>query len=350
MTASRARALGGCNRAGTSAATLKQRLSETAALADASCHHFLGSLLDSKLLVGPEGRLRPALFAYTDEAALSGPFKGPLDTEAGPDLVNGGDKLIAIFLGVAGGGRNSKAFLTNGDSGIVNRLDVNLVILEKHVGRGLGKLCVADEDGDDVGGVGDNGDVARVELFLDSAGVKLLKLPVAIVFHLVLNRSLGSGHGGRRQRSGEDESGSERANHVHELGTASNVAANTSVGLAEGTSNDVNAIHDGSARHALTVGFPIEMLGNTSSAGAVHADSVDFVQKGNGAILVGKVANGFNGANGAAHAVDGLKGDNLGHVQRQGGELGLEVGNIVVLEDDLLCAGVSDALNHGGVV
>ena len=94
----------------------------------------------------------------------------------------------------------------------------------------------------------------------------------------------------------------------------------------------------------------IEMLGNTSASWSVHADSVNFVIESNGTVLVGQITNGLNGSNTSAHRVNTLEGNDLGGVLGDSLELGLKIGHVVVLPDDLLGARVLDTLNHRGVV
>jgi hypothetical protein len=333
--------------------TLEQRLQDPAIaqLAPVLGLDLLDILLDAQLGVGPQRLDGVAVgLADADEAALGRPLAGALDAELGPDGIDGVDEVLAQLLGVARRGGDAKTLLADWDGGVVDALDVDLVLLQQHVGSLLGNLGVAYQDRDDVARVRDDGDVALFEGSLDGTGVQLLQLPVAVVVHLVLDSGLGASHSGWGEGGGEDEARGEGPDHVNELGAAGNVAADAAVGLAEGTSDNVDAVLDGAPGAALLVGLKVEVLGNTGAVGAVHTDGVDFVQKGDGAVLVGEIANGLDGADGAAHAVDGLEGDDLGDVQREGSQLGLEVLDIIVLEDNLLCARMADALDHGGVV
>jgi len=98
------------------------------------------------------------------------------------------------------------------------------------------------------------------------------------------------------------------------------------------------------------VGFVVEVFGDAGAVGSVHADGVDFVEEGDGAVFVGEVADLGDGADGAAHAVDAFEGDDFGDGAGEGGEFGFEVGEVVVFEDELFSARVADSLDHGGVV
>ena len=211
--------------------------------------------------------------------------------------------MVAELLGVARGGSDAQTLLTDRDGRVVDALDVDLVVGEELVGRLLSQLGVADEDGDDVAGVGDDGDVTLVESLLDGAGVQLLEAAVTVVAHLVLNGGAGTSHDGGRKGGGKDEAGSERADGVDQLGAAGNVATDAAVGLAEGAGEDVDAVGDGSLGLAALVGLPVKVLSDTGAVWAVHADGMHFIVKGDGTVLLGQVANLLNGTDGSAHAV-----------------------------------------------
>ena len=94
----------------------------------------------------------------------------------------------------------------------------------------------------------------------------------------------------------------------------------------------------------------IEVLGDTSTSWSVHANSVDFVVEGNSPVLVGQITNGLDGSNTSAHRVYTLEGNDLGGVLGNSLELGLKIGHVVVLPDNLLGARVLDTLDHRGMV
>jgi hypothetical protein len=77
---------------------------------------------------------------------------------------------------------------------------------------------------------------------------------------------------------------------------------------------------------------------------------MNFVEESDGTILVGKIANALDRSDTTTHRVNALESDNLWRIDGDFGKLRLEVGEIVVLEDDLLGARVADALDHGSVV
>jgi len=251
---------------------------------------------------------------------------------------------------VAGCGRDPQPLLADGHGRVVDSLDVDIPVLEKEIASLTRNLSVADEDGDDVRRVRHNGNVARGEGVLDGAGVELLEVAVALVGHLVLDGRLGAGHGGGREGGGEDEARREGADGVDHAGGAGDVAADAAVGFAEGAGDDVDAVHDRALGAAGGVRVVVEVFGDAGAVWSVHAYRVHFVEEGGGAVLFGQVAYLGDRADGAAHAVDGFEGNDLGNVDGERGEFGLEIGDVVVLEDHLLGARVPDALDHGGVV
>ena len=74
------------------------------------------------------------------------------------------------------------------------------------------------------------------------------------------------------------------------------------------------------------------------------------VQIGHGAVFIGQITNFGNRGDIAVHRIDGFKGDQLGLTLGQCGQLGLEIGKIIVVPDHLLRAGMADALDHRGMV
>jgi hypothetical protein len=87
------------------------------------------------------------------------------------------------------------------------------------------------------------------------------------------------------------------ADGVDKLAGTGNVATNAAVGLTEGSSDDVDAVHDGALRLASLVGFIIEVLSNTGSVGSIHANGVNLVQESDRTVLLSKVANLLDRAN-----------------------------------------------------
>lgn len=121
-------------------------------------------------------------------------------------------------------------------------------------------------------------------------------------------------------------------------------------GKRRGTTYDVDAVHDGALLAALSVDVEVEVLSDTSASRSVHADGVHLVEEGDSAVLLGEVADLADGTDRSRHRVDRLEGDDLGRLEGESSELGLEVDEVVVLEDDLGRLAVTHSLNHRGVV
>ncbi|MNN28597.1 hypothetical protein D3C81_1421750 [compost metagenome] len=77
---------------------------------------------------------------------------------------------------------------------------------------------------------------------------------------------------------------------------------------------------------------------------------MDFVQIGHGAVLLGQGDGAGDVGDVAVHRIDALEGDQLGRINRRGGQQFFEVFKVVVAEDVARTAAVTDALDHRGVV
>src|SRR5439155_22521224 len=94
---------------------------------------------------------------------------------------------------------------------------------------------------------------------------------------------------GRRRGGREDEAGGVGADRVDEVGVGGDVAAHHTERLAEGALDDVDLIGRAVA------------LGDTAAAQAVEADGVDFVEVGDGAVLLGQRRGGRDVGDVAVH-------------------------------------------------
>ena len=123
--------------------------------------HALDDVSQTELGISPE-RLDGfgILDTDTNEATLAGPVGRALDVQLLPDALERLDEMVAEALVVAGGRGNAQTLLADGDGRVVDGLDVDLVLLELQVRGALSDLGVAHQNGDDVGGVRDDGDVA----------------------------------------------------------------------------------------------------------------------------------------------------------------------------------------------
>jgi hypothetical protein len=96
------------------------------------------------------------------------------------------------------------------------------------------------------------------------------------------------------------------------------VAAHAAERLAERALDDGDPVH-----HAVA-------LGDAAAVLAVHADGVDLVEVGHGAVALGQVADLGHGAEVAVHRVDALERDQLRPRRVAVAEQALEVGEVVV--------------------
>src|SRR5690606_35668662 len=107
------------------------------------------------------------------------------------------------------------------------------------------------------------------------------------------------------------------------------VAAHDADGLAQGAFNDVDAL-----QHAVA-------FGHASACFAIKAHGVDFVQIGQGAVFLGQGDCAGDVGDVAVHRIDALEGDQLGRVDRRGGQQFLKVFKVVVAEDVAFAAAVA---------
>lgn len=84
-----------------------------------------------------------------------------------------------------------------------------------------------------------------------------------------------------------------------EGGIHTNVTADNTIRFSQRSRDDINLIH---GRNVLC---------HTSSVRAIHADSVNLVKEGQGAILASQSGNFLDWPDTAAHTVDGLEANEL---------------------------------------
>lgn len=308
---------------------------------------------ETQLGFGPDGS---GIDSALDDAGTTAgglPLRSALQTVALPDALERTDQVSHHLVGVARGGGDAKTLLTTGNGGVVDALDIDAMGAEELIRGSLADLGITHQDGNNVGRVGNDGDIEGSELSLESAGIGLLGNTLVGRVTEVLDRCSRTGDDGWGQGGGKDESRRVRTNHVDQGGRTGNVTTNNTKGLSKGSGDDIDLIHgslDGAVLGSVQVVGKVQVLGNTGTVRAVHADGVDLVEEGDGAILFGKAANVVDLADGAGHRVDGLKGNDFRDRGIEGLEELLEMGGIVVAEDHLFDTRVFDALDHGGVV
>lgn len=257
-------------------------------------HSSLGQLSGMlKLGIGPKWLNKVSVFdADTNKATLSLPVRNAFEVEAVPHAFQRLDQVSSQLAVVTRGWGDSETFFAAWNGRVVDRLHVDLVVGQEHVGCCLGEFGISDQEGHDVRRVRDHGNTTAGQVVLQLASVYLLHSSVTLVARLILDGRASTGHGGWWQAGGEDETRSERSNSIHKHGRASDVASNTAVGFPQRSCDDVDSVHDGaflSVSIAVGIGpdIIVEMFSNTGSSWAVHANSMNFVQKGDCTVLVG---------------------------------------------------------------
>jgi hypothetical protein len=133
-------------------------------------------------------------------------------------------------------------------------------------------------------------------------------------------------HQHRRQARREDEARRVGADHVDDVAVGRDIAAHHADRLGQRALDDVDPV-----RHVVA-------LRNPAAARAVHADGVDLVEIGEGAELLGQVADRRDRRDVPVHRIDALERDQLGRVRRRFGQQLLQMRQIVVAEHLLLAA------------
>ena len=129
-----------------------------------------------------------------------------------------------------------------------------------------------------------------------------------------------------------------RADRVAAVAGGGDVAAHDAEALGERAVDDVDAVHDAVA------------LGDAAAARAIEADGMDLIEIGQGAILLGEIADRADRGDVPVHRVDALEGDDLRRGAIELLQLRFEIGEVVVPEDVLRPAAIADAGDHRGVV
>ena len=142
----------------------------------------------------------------------------------------------------------------------------------------------------------------------------------------------------RRERGGEDKTRRIGADHVDDRLIRSDVPAHHAERLAERAFDDRQPIGDAVA------------FGNATTARAVHADSMDFVEIGQRAICIREIANLGDRGDVAVHRIDAFEGDQLGRGRIDRSQQFLEMRYVIVAEDVPLAPRIADPRNHRRMV
>ncbi len=212
------------------------------------------------------------------------------------------------------------------------------MLLQQDIGRLLALLGIADEQRHDMGLVRHHWEAGGVEDRLDAGGAILVALALPVRGLEVADRGRCGRTDRGRQRRREDEARSVGADRVDDLGIAGDVAAEAAEGLGERAFQHVDAMHDAVA------------LGNTAAARTVHADRMDLVDIGHGAVFLGEIADLCERGYVAVHRIQALAGDQLGPLGTRRDQKFFQMRHVVVAENLPLAAGLAHAFDHRIVV
>src|SRR6185312_4065 len=173
---------------------------------------------------------------------------------------------------------------------------------------------------------------------LDASGAILVALTLPGRGLEMPDRGGRGGTDRRWQRGGEDEAGRIGAYRVDYPGASGDISAEATEGLAERAFQDIDAVHDAVA------------LGDTAATRAIHADRVDLVDIGHGAVSFREIAYLCQWRDVAVHRIEALAGDQLGPVRAGGAQQFFEMRHVVVAEHLALAAGPTNAFDHRIVV
>jgi hypothetical protein len=188
------------------------------------------------LFIVPNGRDRFLDFVANSAAAPdSGPIRLSLDGECRECVVKCIGNAIKLLKSMAGSYGESETFLAARDSGIVDGLDVNAMLLEKVVGCLLGLDSVTNQGGHNMARTGYDGDATLGKALFYFADVPLHELTVTVIRFLIDNRSMGTSDCDGRERGREDEARGIRADHVDELGRTGDITTNGAIRFTKST-------------------------------------------------------------------------------------------------------------------
>ena len=142
----------------------------------------------------------------------------------------------------------------------------------------------------------------------------------------------------RRQRGGKDKARGIGAHRVDHCRRAGDVAAEAAERLGQRPLDDIDA-----ARGAVA-------LADAAAARAVHADRVDFVDIGHGAVARGEIADAVHRRDVAVHGIEALEHDQLRPARLRRSQKLFEMRHVVVAEDLPLAMRLTHAFDHRIVV
>ena len=225
-----------------------------------------------------------------------------------------------------------------GHGRVVDRLNVDAVVVEQQVGGLLAQHRIADQHRHDVRGRGHQRQTRGGKPRLQGRRPLLVPSPQRAVGLEVAHAGQRPADHRRRQRGREDEAGRDRAHRVDQRRRARDVAAHAAERLRQ------RPLDHGEPRHLAM------RLGDAAAARTVQPDRVHLVEIGHGAVALGEIADRRDRPEVAVHRVDRFERDQLRDLGRRRPQQRLEMRHVIVAKNPLLAAGMPDAGDHRGVV
>ena len=217
-------------------------------------------------------------------------------------------------IGVIGRRRDPKPLLPERDGRIVDRLNVDVVVLEQEFTASPAQMGVADHQRQDM--------AWRIRHRHVRLSKHRLQPPDILPLENALRRmSLEMPHGRqcagsevRAKRRGENEAVGKAADHIHQQCRPGDIAAHDTERLRERSFDERDTIGD-----AL-------LLGNASAARSVETDRMDFVEIGDGTVLLRDIADRGDRRHIAIHAVEAFERNDHGASRPDRSHLLVEMG------------------------
>ena len=209
---------------------------------------------------------------------------------------------------------------------------------EQRVARLLAQPGIADQHGHDVALGRHHRNPGLPEPASQGRRAFLVALAQGLIGLQVADAGKRPGRDRRGQGGREDEARRVAAHHVDQRRRGGDIAAHHAEGLGQRPLDHGEPVHDPFA------------FGDAGAARAVHADGVNLVQVGHGAVAFGNLADLSDRRYVALHRIDRFERHQLGPLGLGLGEQPVEIGHVVVAEDLLFPPALEDALDHRGVI
>src|SRR3984893_5825207 len=219
-----------------------------------------------------------------------------------PDIGHAFRAMGDMRICVQGTWGDAQTLFALGNRRIIDRLDIDRVAIEQHVGRALAEFGIADAHWHDVGRVRRHREAGRAQSMFGEHRLALMQRAEFIALSLLQEAYGGCRGGGERWRQsrGENEGGRERAYGIDDRRLGGDIGAKRSKSLGERPLNDVESIHDAVA------------FGDASATRTVETDRMHFVDVGHGVVTARKIGDLRDRGDVAMHRIETFEDDQLG--------------------------------------